>query len=267
MRRLLLATAMAAPLFLAAPTGRAQMPVIDFAQLGEWARQLQYALQQVQYLQQQVQQAIQTVQALTNIPQNLAGQVVGLLQSTIQNPLQGISLNLQTLMTGSGPGVCMGAGGMLSMTQGWTANGGDFAGSLMNGGATQLAGLMACTQQMMQATQQRLAQMPQLLNELQACSDVSCTTAVSGRIQLETATINTQQQQGILMGLAQQQQRWAMDDFVLQKQRSDLETMLNALPSSTVGGGFGPGNGSGAVASAPVFSGSNSCIPWVPGCP
>ena len=42
MRRLLLATALAAPLFLAAPTGRAQMPVIDFAQLGEWARQLQY---------------------------------------------------------------------------------------------------------------------------------------------------------------------------------------------------------------------------------
>ena len=70
--------------------------MIDFAQLGEWARQLQYAIQQVQYLQQQVQQTIQTVQALTNIPQNLAGQVVGLLQSTIQNPLEGISLNLQT---------------------------------------------------------------------------------------------------------------------------------------------------------------------------
>ena len=152
MRRLLLATALAAPLFLAAPTGRAQMPVIDFAQLGEWARQLQYAIQQVQYLQQQVQQAIQTVQALTNIPQNLAGQVVGLLQSTIQNPLQGISLNLQTLMTGSGPGVCMGAGGMLSTTQAWTANGGDFLGSLLNGGASRLAGLMACTNQMMQAT-------------------------------------------------------------------------------------------------------------------
>ena len=163
----------------------------------------------------------------------------------------------------------MGAGGMLSMTQGWTANSGDFAGSLMNGGATQLAGLMACTQQMMQATQQRLAQMPQLLNELQACSDVSCTTAVSGRIQLETATINTQQQQGILMGLAQQQQRWAMDDFVLQKQRADLEAMLNALPSGTIGGGFGPGTRArgGVVASAPVFSASNSCIPWAPGCP
>jgi hypothetical protein len=267
MKSFLLATAIASPLFLSAPSSRAQMPVIDFAALGQWFQQIQYALQTVQQLQQQVQQAINTVRALTNIPANLAGQVVGLLQSTIQNPLQGISLNLQTLMTGYGPGVCMGAGGMLSMTQGWTASGGDFASSLMNGGATQLAGLMACTQQMMQATQQRLAQMPQLLNELQACSDVSCTTAVSGRIQLETATINTQQQQGILMGLAQQQQRWAMDDFVLQKQRADLEAMLNALPSGTVGGGFRPGNGAGVVASAPVFSASNSCIPWAPGCP
>ena len=187
----------------------------------------------MQYLQQQVQQAIQTVQALTNIPQNLAGQVVGLLQSTIQNPLQGISLNLQTLMTGSGPGVCMGAGGMLSATQAWTANGGDFLGSLLNGGASRLAGLMACTNQMMQATEQRLTQMPQLLSELQNCSDVTCATTLSGRIQLETATINAQQQQAILMGLTQQQQRWAADDLVLQKMRADLEAVYNALPSGT----------------------------------
>ena len=45
MKSFLLATAIASPLFLAAPASRAQMPVIDFAQLGEWARQLQYALQ------------------------------------------------------------------------------------------------------------------------------------------------------------------------------------------------------------------------------
>ena len=266
MRRLLLATALAAPLFLAAPTGRAQMPVIDFAQLGEWARQLQYAIQQVQYLQQQVQQAIQTVQALTNIPQNLAGQVVGLLQSTIQNPLQGISLNLQTLMTGSGPGVCMGAGGMLSATQAWTANGGDFLGSLLNGGASRLAGLMACTNQMMQATEQRLTQMPQLLSELQNCSDVTCATTLSGRIQLETATINAQQQQAILMGLTQQQQRWAAEDLIAQKMRADAEAVYNSLPAGTgslsASGGFGPGS----VASAPAFSAS-ACIPWHPGCP
>jgi len=266
MRRFLLATAIASPLFLGGQA-KAQMPVIDWSAIGEWVQQLDQMAQQVQLMSQQLQQVTNTVHALTNIPANLAGQVTGLLQSSIQNPLQGISLNLQSLMMGSGSGVCPGAGGMLSTTQGWTATGGDFTGSMMNGRANQLAGLLACTQQMMQATQQRLAQMPQLLNELQACSDVSCTTAVSGRIQLETATINTQQQQGILMGLAQQQQRWAMEDFVLQKQRSDLETMLNALPSGRVGGDFGSGNGSGAAASAAVFSASNSCTPWVPGCP
>ena len=213
--------------------------------------------QQVQYLQQQVQQAIQTVQALTNIPQNLAGQVVGLLQSTIQNPLQGISLNLQTLMTGSGPGVCMGAGGMLSATQAWTANGGDFLGSLLNGGASRLAGLMACTNQMMQATEQRLTQMPQLLSELQNCSDVTCATTLSGRIQLETATINAQQQQAILMGLTQQQQqRWAADDLVLQKMRADPEAVYNALPSGTDSAAGVAALVPAVVASAPVFSAS-----------
>jgi hypothetical protein len=267
MRRFLLATAIASPLFLAAPASRAQMPVIDWTAIGEWVQQLHQMAQQVQLMSQQLQQVTNTVRALTSIPANLAGQVTGLLQSSIQNPLQGISLNLQSLMMGSGSGVCPGAGGMLPTTQGWTATGGDFTGSMMNGGANQLAGLLACTQQMMQATQQRLTQMPQLLSELQACSDVSCTTAVSGRIQLETATINTQQQQAMLMGLAQQQQRWTADDLVLQKQRADLEALLNAMPAG-IGGGFGAAPiSTGVVASVPVFSASNACIPWVPGCP
>ena len=161
----------------------------------------------------------------------------------------------------------MGAGGMLSATQAWTANGGDFLGSLLNGGASRLAGLMACTNQMMQATEQRLTQMPQLLSELQNCSDVTCATTLSGRIQLETATINAQQQQAILMGLTQQQQRWAAGRPDAAEDAGGLRGRLQlvawpARASLPASGGFGPGN----VASAPVFSAS-SCIPWHPGCP
>ncbi len=237
-KQLLLATAIALPLFVA--PARADLPVVDFTAIGEWVQQLKYAFQTVQQMEQQVQQAIYTVRALTNIPTSLANQVIGLLESSIQNPLSGIHLNLSSLMMGSGSGICPGAGGMLSATQGWTATGGDFAGSLMNGGATQLAGLMACTQHMMQSTEQRISQLPQLLQEIQDCSDVSCTTAVSGRIQLETATINTQQQQAMLMGLAQQQQRWASEDMVYQKQRADLEQMLQGMPSDIPGGNIAP---------------------------
>jgi hypothetical protein len=272
LRRFVQAFAVAAPLVIAGAIARADLPVIDFTAIGKWVQQLQQMAQQVQLMTQQVQQAIQTVTALTNIPQNLVSQVTGLLQSSIQNPLQGINLNLQTLMTGSGVGTCTGGSNYLSLNQAWTAGGNDFLGATINGSASRLAGLMACTSQMLGATQQRLQQMPQLLSELQNCKDVTCAAAISGRIQLENATINAQQQQAVLMGLYQQQQRWTADDLIAQKMRADAEGVFNGLPSTGVGsnpfmatgstlgaGSVGPG---GISVSAPVFN--SSCTGYCP---
>ena len=271
MRRFLLATAIASPLFLSAPSSRAQMPVIDFAALGQWFQQIQYALQTVQQLQQQVQQAINTVRALTNIPANLAGQVVGLLQSTIQNPLQGINLNLQSLMMGSGSGVCPGAGGMLSATQGWTATGGDFLGSMMNGGATQLAGLLACTQQMMQAAQQRLsadAAAAQRAAGLRRrvlhdggvrthpvgdCDDQH--TAAAGSADGPGAT--TAAVDGGRSGVAEAAGRPG----------GDVERAASRHDRRWLRSWHRHGRGGGVVAAAPVFNASSVCIPWHAGCP
>ena len=257
MRRLLLATALAAPLFLAAPTGRAQMPVIDFAQLGEWARQLQYTV---------ATGAVPATAGPASDPDRAGPD---------QHPAEPGGPSRRTSAehdpkpaAGHQPQPSdsddrFGPGGLHGRGRHAVGDAGDgprtaatFLGSLLNGGASRLAGLMACTNQMMQATEQRLTQMPQLLSELQNCSDVTCATTLSGRIQLETATINAQQQQAILMGLAQQQQRWAADDLVLQKMRADLEAVFNSLPSGTDWRSALAATVPAAVASAPVFSAS-----------
>ncbi len=115
----LLASAMAFPL-----AAHAELPVVDFAQLGEWAQQLQdeaqvlaHWEQQFQQMESQLQEQVQTVRSLTNVPSNLIHQAVGLLSTGIQNPLGDIQGNLHTLMFGGGTGRCAGASEILASSQ------------------------------------------------------------------------------------------------------------------------------------------------------
>lgn len=208
------------------------------------------AVKQVEQAIQMVEQAKQTVQALTNIPANLISQASGLLNLSVQNPLQQILGNLRVLQTGVGTGTCTGSAGLLSMTQYFKATGSDFAGASLNGAAAQLAGLQACTNQMMSATQDRLKQMPELLTSLQACTTEACATAQSGRIQYEIAMINTQQNQTMLLGLTAQNNRWTQQDQRIQLMRANEE----ALMTSTGNGPFvsSPGTSDPIVNNTPI---------------
>jgi len=245
MTRLAVVTTVATGIMFAAPA-RADLPVVDFSALGQWAKELQSDAQMITNQLQQISQLTQTVHDIEDIPQNLIGQVAGLLQVGVQNPLQNITGNLSTLMNGSGVGTCSGASNLLTINQYARASGSDFAGAWLNGGASITAGLQACTRQMMQATQDRLNEMPGLLDEVQSCHDQACATALTARIQLETATINTQQQQAQLVMMQGQLQRWTAEDQIMQKQRQDYQAIIN---------------GSGGNVGAPVPPAASSAVP------
>lgn len=210
-------------------SARADLPVIDASQLLKW-------VQQAQQMQQTITQLEETVHSLTNIPQNLESMVQQLLQAAVQNPLGQITQNLQVLLTGQGVGTCTGGQAYLTQNQYSAAQGTDFMGQIMNQSANRNAGLQACTQQMLGATQTRLQQMPQLLAQLQGATDVTSATAISGRIQYEIATINAQQQQAIAMGQAAQVQAAMQQDQILQKQRADAtEVYQQTSPGAAAG--------------------------------
>ena len=244
-RRFAPAIALAYGFVVAVPV-KADVPVIDVSALARWAQSLEQQAQQLTTM-------INTLHDIEDIPQNLIGQVTGLLNVAIQNPLQEITGNLAGLMNGSGVGSCTGAANFLTMNHFQTATGGDFLGSWLNGGASITAGLQGCTQQMMQATQDRLNQMPQLLSEVQACHDQACATAIGDRIQLETTTINAQQQQAQLVMMQGQLQRWTAQDQILQKQRGDYQQIINGTSGVGTGGGATP-TSLVATPAAPVFS-------------
>jgi len=250
MKRLLLTAIATVPLLLAAtPMPKAALPVIDIDSLVQ-------QVQQLMEMKNMVDTQLRQLQTLKNVPQQLIGEARGLLDLGVSNPLQDITNNLQSLMNGSGTGTCHGSSHLLDINQYAQALpmvGGkiDFAGAQINGSAARGAGLLACTNQMMQATQSRLQQMPELLSMLQSCTDITCEQGVSGRIAYEQANIQTQQLQAQLMGLNAQQQRWNTEDQITQKQRADADAWVNETGGANAGG---TGSTVPGRASAPMFS-------------
>lgn len=206
----------------------ADLPVIDAASLFKW-------VEQAQQMSQQITQLENTVHSLTNVPQNLIQQVEGLLQSGVRNPLGNITQNLQVLLGGQGTGTCNGSQNFLTQNQYAAGVGGDFTAQWLNQSATRNAGIQACTQQMLTATQTRLDQMPALLDELQGAQDVTQVAAVSARIQQEIATVSAQQQQAMLMAQMAATQHMMAEDQVLQKQRADAQEVINNTSASPNG--------------------------------
>jgi hypothetical protein len=228
----------------------ADMPVIDAAAIFRWG-------QQAKQMQEQLVQAENTVHSLTNVPQNLVGQVEGLLQGAVRNPLGNITQNIGVMLNGRGTGTCAGAQDYLAQSQYEGATGGDFTAQWLNQSANRNAGLQACTQQMMSATQARLDEMPALLDEVQSAQSVTEVDAANARISQEIATINAQQQQAMLMAQTAMLQRMTMDDQAMQKQRADAAEMINAtsagnaseVPAPTPFGGVVASTGTGMLGS------------------
>jgi Type IV secretion system proteins len=214
---------------LLAPAAKADLPVIDVSQLLKW-------VQQAQQMVKEIDQLIATVHALENVPQNLTSMVNGLNNLAVQNPLGAIEQNLQVMLTGQGTGNCTNAQNQLTTNQYAPAAGTDFTAQWLNQNANRNAGLQACTQQMVAATQARLNQMPQLLQQLQGATDVTSVTAIVGRIIQEIATINAQQQQAMLVGQSALTQSAMAQAQILQKQRRDaMEVYTNTSPGAVPG--------------------------------
>jgi hypothetical protein len=102
--------------------------------------------------------------------------------------------------------------------------------------ATRTAGVMACAQTMMEATQSRIARMAGLLDALKGSNDITQLTAVSGRIQQEHQTIAAQQLQFQTVALQAMIMRQQQDDQVAQKMRRDAEQRYQDTSPGTVGG-------------------------------
>ncbi len=259
MMRRLLATVFAAPLFLSVPA-RADLPVIDTAALGEWAQQLkdgvteiENQVHQITQLEEQIDELKQTISSLTDIPSDLMSSVSSLLSIAIQNPLGDLNLNLRNLMFNSGYGSCANASSLLSMSHYHTAVGSDLNAAWLNGTASRLSGISACTEGLLNATQGHLSALMRLMNQLQDCKDTACSTAMTGRIEAEVANINALHEQATLLSHQAQTYQWMAEAQHEQKQRADFEEIVSNTGGSS-GSGGDPATTVGTSTDAPMFT-------------
>ena len=105
----------------------------------------------------------------------------------------------------------------------------------------------------LQSTQTSLSELPQLGQQLQACKDVACATAVSGRIQVETANLNAQSLQLTAMANAGQLQQSTSQMQFQQKMRADSAAVAN--------GTSGTASGSSPTATVPDTLTANTQAP------
>lgn len=213
----------------------ALVPVEDIPVLGQMITSVQQGMQILN-------EAKSTVGALTNIPREAIGRIESLLDQNIGSELRGITGNLNTLMTGQGSGTCSGASGLRAMQQYQNAEGGDFMGSSINGSAARLAGLQACTQQMLADQQDRIDKLPAMLDELKACNDVACSSGVMNMLEYENAMQSAQGAQATMIGWNAQLQRWTAEDQIVQKARSDEQQFIQSSGGNTggIGGTLAP---------------------------
>ena len=235
-RMTLLATASVAVL-LGAGKARAQLPVIDSANLANTAQQVLQLTSQLKNMEQQLATAQQTFESLAH---------------GVSNPLQATSSQLNVpalrnvLPTGSGAfgsivtGSGLGNTGALG-TQNFNANhiytppGTDFNATQMATNANSIAGVQAASQQLYQSASSHMAYMGDLEDQLNNSPDEKTTADLQARIAQEQTYLQAQQVQASTLQTMQAAQVRNIDQQAREKSRQNVDDVLAEDAATTPG--------------------------------
>lgn len=186
------------------PNAKAQMTVIDHANLAQTTLAASRALSELQQLIAQYNQLVLTYQMLTS-PTDVVGMVTGLSTPFLQNPLPGTN-QLNVLL--GGQSVTTGFGQRFyDQNHIYTPTDGSQASNVLVSTANSIANLQGIAATNLQSIQWRLAQLPALATALSTANSITQVDAITGRIALESNYVQAQQAQAQnIMVLATQQQ-------------------------------------------------------------
>jgi type IV secretion system protein VirB5 len=221
--------------FMLPAPARADLPVIDGASVAQLVKQVQQAAQQIQLLQQQVQQVMSIYNAVAHVT-DLGSAVSALGMLGIQNPLPVNPYAVQSLLNGRGSVAGMaGAIGSLFNSNWETAHvytptGTSYEASLVQRGATSIAGIQGLSGQLYQSMAQRLPLLQALQDRLNSAKDPKDVMDLQARLAAEQSYIQAQGVQAQTLGMMQvaaYQERQQERDEQRQK---DIDAVLAADP-------------------------------------
>lgn len=228
MKRILLAGASALVLAVAAPSaGHAQIPVTDAAHIAKSAAQhlatIQQWTSQLRGMEQQYNQLRSTYEAIahTNSVQGLASNL-GRLSNTVPGAAQILGIT-------RGVGGIADAASILQGNRVFSATGGDWSATELNRRAQGLANIQAVAYQQMQASEQRLAGLQELMDEVDAQPDMQASAALGNRIAAEQTFLSAQQQQLTQLQILQRSQEQVDMLRAEERQRQSAEQYRDSL--------------------------------------
>ena len=218
------------------PPGRAEVPVIDNASLGQLFEQVRQGLQELQLLQQQLEQVMAVYNSLSHVT-DLAS-AVGVLQTLgIQNPLPVNVGSVQALLAGTGsPQGMLGSIGSLFNTNFnanhvYTPTGDSFEATLLQRNATGIAGIQALVGQAYQSMSDRLGAMTQLQQRLATATDAKDVQDLQARLQSEQAYIQSQSAQVHTLAIMQVAAYQSLQQQREEERQKDIDSVLAADPN------------------------------------
>lgn len=234
-RGLLIAGASAVAL-LVAGEARAQMAVIDGANLlnttrsvVQGAQQIQQLAQQLQTMQQQLTQVQNIFGSVAHLPQNELTQLGQSLNvPALRQILPSTSGAIGSVMNGSGLGSMAGVGQQyFNQNHVYTPTGGSFNATAMISNASSIAGVQAMADQLYQSAASHIAVLEGLEGQLATAPDDKAVSDISARVQTEQTYIAAQQVEAQSIQTWQAAQVRNMDEQRREKRQQDIDDVIN----------------------------------------
>jgi type IV secretion system protein VirB5 len=205
-----------------APKAKAQVPVIDSANLAQNIQTAAQSVIAVEQLKAQLTQLEQTYEMFTN-PTEVLNMAPGLETQALENPMP-----LANSLSGLIGGTTAGSGAAttyFNQNHIYTPTDGSLESMQLNANAQAIANIEGIASTNLSAIEQRLQQLPNLESDLNTATSITQVDAINGRIATESQFVQAQQAQVanlqiLAMEQAQSQQQQQKEQFV--------ENMTNA---------------------------------------
>jgi len=215
-------------------SARAQIAVIDSANLAQNVKTAAQAIIEVEQLKAQLTQLEQTYQMFTN-PTNILGMATGLENQTIENPMPAANAIVGLLGGTTAPSGT--AATYYSQNRVYSPTDGSPASTQLNNNGQAIANIEGIAATNLSAIQQRMQELPNLEADLNTATSITQVDAVNGRIAAESQFVQAQQAQAQNLQVLASEQALSQQQQQQEQYDEDQTNLVSELQSAAAANG------------------------------
>ena len=217
-----------------APTAKAQIPVIDSANLAQNVQELAQDVATVEQLKNQLTQ-LQNTYSMFTTPTNVLGMAPGLESPALENPMPAVNavaglLDGQTSPTGAGATY-------YTQNHIYTPTGTSSYNTQLNANAQGIASIEGVASNNLSAIQARLEDLPNLESDLQSATSITQFDAINGRIEAEAQFVQAQQAQATNLQVLASEQQASEQQQQQERFHEDAANYVNTMKQAAAANG------------------------------